>query len=52
MNKKLVPALRQISNRALDCQPFARGYNGSGFADNRYDEKIAAAHAKFARGAA
>ncbi|MGQ2942711.1 MAG: N-acetylmuramidase family protein [Blastomonas fulva] len=50
--KKLGPALRQISNRAIDCQPFARGYNGAGFAANRYDEKIAAAHAKFSRGSA
>lgn len=52
VNKKLGPALRKISNRAVDCQPFAAGYNGAGYAANRYDEKIAAAHAKFSRGAA
>lgn len=52
LNKKLGPALRQISSRAVDCQPFARGYNGAGFATNRYDQKIAAAHAKFSRGVA
>lgn len=51
LNKKLAPALRQISNKPADCQPFARGYNGSGFAANRYDAKIAAAHARFSRGA-
>lgn len=52
LNKKLGPALRQISNRPIDCQPFARGYNGAGFAANRYDEKIAAAHARYSAGAA
>lgn len=52
LNKKLGPALRKISNRAVDCQPFAAGYNGTGYAANRYDEKIATAHAKFSRGVA
>lgn len=29
---------------------FARGYNGPGFAQNRYDEKLAKAYAKYAAG--
>lgn len=45
----LTAALRQISNRAADCIPFARGYNGKGFAANNYHVKIAAAHAKWSR---
>lgn len=45
----LTVALRQISNRSADCVPFARGYNGKGFAANNYHVKIAAAHAKWSR---
>lgn len=45
----LTVALRLISNRAADCVPFARGYNGKGFAANNYHVKIAAAHAKWSR---
>lgn len=45
----LAVALRQISDRATDCIPFARGYNGKGFAANNYHVKIAAAHAKWSR---
>ncbi len=45
--KKLVRALKAISNAAADCIAFARGYNGAGFAANGYHIKIAAAHARF-----
>lgn len=30
---------------------FAKGYNGAGYAENRYDEKMAAAHARYAKAA-
>jgi hypothetical protein len=33
--------------RAQDWAGFARGYNGASFAENRYDEKLKAAHATF-----
>lgn len=52
LNRKLVSALRAISNSANDCIAFAKGYNGSGFAANNYHVKIAAAHARFSGGAA
>lgn len=32
----------------LDWPAFARGYNGPGYAQNRYDERLAAAHASYA----
>lgn len=48
-NAKLTQALRSISNRAIDCVPFAKGYNGSGYAANNYHVKIAAAHAKWSK---
>lgn len=48
-NSKLVVALRQISSKPADCRPFAKDYNGQGFAANRYDQKIAQAHAKWER---
>lgn len=44
-SKSLKPALRQISNAAADCVAFAKGYNGAGYAANKYHIKIAAAHA-------
>lgn len=46
--KRLVSALKAISNTPADCIAFAKGYNGSGYAANNYHVKIAAAHAKFA----
>lgn len=39
----LAPALRR-----LDFAAFALGYNGPGFAVNKYDTRMAAAHAKYA----
>lgn len=51
-SRKLGSALRAISNAAADCVAFARGYNGPGFAANRYHIKIAEAHARFSRGSA
>ncbi|MBE9102778.1 N-acetylmuramidase family protein [Vacuolonema iberomarrocanum] len=33
--------------RRLDWRAFARGYNGAGFAANRYDQKLAAAYRRF-----
>lgn len=45
--KKLVIALKAISNAPATCSAFARGYNGSGYAANNYHIKIAAAHAKY-----
>lgn len=41
----LAPALRRH-----DWASFARGYNGSGYAENKYDEKMAAAYAEFKHG--
>lgn len=35
--------------RARDWAGFARGYNGPGYARNRYDERLAAAYARHAR---
>jgi hypothetical protein len=47
INAKLGDELRQISNVHADCIPFARGYNGSGYAKNSYHVKIARAHKKW-----
>lgn len=47
VNSGLVDELRRISDRAADCAPFARGYNGRGFATHNYHGKIAAAHKRF-----
>lgn len=44
---RLVPALQ-----AKDWVAFARGYNGPGFAQNKYDEKLAQAYGRFTRQAA
>lgn len=46
-NSGLTNALRQISNVHAACVPFARGYNGSGYAANQYHVKIARAHKKW-----
>jgi hypothetical protein len=43
----LVDELRRISNDADDCDEFAAGYNGSGYAAHGYHLKIAAAHKKW-----
>lgn len=45
--RKLVAALQQISNVHADCIPFARGYNGAGYAANDYHVKLARAHKKW-----
>lgn len=42
-------AFRAISSDPVMCRPFAKGYNGSGYAKYSYDSKIAAAHRRFAR---
>jgi hypothetical protein len=34
--------------RSRDWVAFARGYNGSAYARNQYDKKLAAAYAKYA----
>jgi hypothetical protein len=47
-NAGLLGALRQISNVHADCIPFARGYNGTGYAANNYHVKLAKAHKKWA----
>lgn len=41
-NTGLLPALK-----AKNWAAFARGYNGSGYAKNRYDEKMAAAYKRY-----
>lgn len=46
-SKKLVNALRRISNAPGDAVDFARGYNGAGYAANDYHVKIANAHKKW-----
>lgn len=48
-NTNLTAAFRKISNVHADCIPFARGYNGSGYARHRppYNVRIARAHDKF-----
>lgn len=47
VNSKLADALRRISTVHADCVPFARGYNGPGFAANAYHIKIAKAFKKW-----
>lgn len=47
VNSGLGDELRQISNVHADCVPFARGYNGKGYAANSYHVKIARAHKKW-----
>lgn len=43
----LLDALRKIGRVHADCAPFARGYNGAGYAANSYHVKIAKAYAKW-----
>lgn len=45
--KGLTAALRAVSNVHADCEAFALGYNGKGFALNEYHIKIARAHKKW-----
>ena len=40
---------RRATLRRKDWTGFARGYNGPGYEANRYHEKLASAHARFAR---
>lgn len=49
LNTGLGDALRKISNVHADCVPFARGYNGKGYAANSYHVKIARAHKKWSK---
>jgi hypothetical protein len=35
--------------RRNDWAGFARGYNGPGYADNRYDTKLASAYSNFSK---
>lgn len=46
-NSKLDDELRMIGRNAVSCAPFARGYNGEGFAINNYHGKIAAAYVSY-----
>lgn len=46
INSGLGDELRRVSNVHADCAPFAKGYNGSGYAKNAYHVKIAKAHDK------
>lgn len=46
-NTGLGDELRRVSNFHADCVPFARGYNGTGYAANEYHIKIARAHKKW-----
>ena len=48
LNSGLGDELRRVSNVHADCVPFARGYNGPGYAKNDYHVKIAQAHKKYA----
>jgi hypothetical protein len=42
----LLDEMRMISTNPDDCRPFAKGYNGSNYAEGGYHEKIAAEMAK------
>lgn len=46
---RLVDAFRRISTSAKDCEAFARGYNGTGFATHNYHGKIAAAFGRWSK---
>lgn len=48
-NSGLSDELRRVSNVPADCAPLARGYNGTAYAANQYDVKIATAHRKWSR---
>lgn len=47
INAGLATKLRQVSNVHADCIPFAKAYNGTGYAANAYHIKIARAHKKW-----
>ena len=47
VNSNLADELRRISTVHADCVPFARGYNGPGYAANDYHIKIAKAFKKW-----
>ena len=47
-SRKLVNALKAISNSPDDCIAFAKGYNGELYNKNDYHGKIARAHARYA----
>lgn len=47
VNAGLGDELRKISNVHADCIPFAKGYNGAGYAANNYHVKLAKAHKKW-----
>ena len=47
-SRKLVNALKAISNSPDDCIAFAKGYNGELYYKNDYHGKIARAHARYA----
>lgn len=48
-NSGLTQALRQITTYHSSAVPFARGYNGTGYAKNEYHIKIARAFAKWSK---
>lgn len=48
-NKGLTDALRQITSYHASAIPFARGYNGTGYAKNQYHIMIARAFAKWSK---
>ena len=48
-NKGLTGALRQITGVHASAIPFARGYNGTGYAKNEYHIRIARAFAKWSK---
>jgi len=48
-SNSLVDEFRAISAKVADCVPFARAYNGPGYAANNYDGKIAVAFARWAK---
>lgn len=47
LNSGLADELRQVSRWHDACRPFARGYNGPGYAKNNYHVKIARAYDKW-----
>lgn len=47
INTGMQDKLKKISNVHADCVPFARAYNGAGYAKNSYHIKIAKAHKKW-----
>lgn len=46
MARFIVSSKLQVHLRTLNWAKFARGYNGAGYAQNKYDVKLAAAYAK------